>query len=124
MEEDIKILSHFLDGYKTVDIKGNETGEYWSGERYVKGFVYKAIENILNRLEQDERVIDKIKEYAHQEVVTYDETIKDYIDDDRVGNADYIGELRERKEHWKDIERIINNDEKLYMDWWRYGLYE
>ena len=63
--EDIKILSHFLDGYKTVDIKGNETGEYWSGERYVKGFVYKAIENILNRLEQDEKVIEEMAKWIN-----------------------------------------------------------
>ena len=107
MEEDIKILEELAT---------------WDNIKLEKGDV--AISHILNRLEQDERVIDKIKEYAHQEIVTYNETIKDYIDDDRVGNADYIGELRERKEHWKDIEKIINNDEKLYMDWWRYGLYE
>lgn len=112
MEEDIKALREYLDS-------GDQHDDYHFSHGYGK-----HLENVLNRLEQEERVIDKIKEYAHQEIVTYDETIKDYIDDDRVGNADYIGELRERKEHWKDIERIINNDEKLYMDWWRYGLYE
>lgn len=109
---------------KLLDMCKDDDGEYDFVQINITCEDLTAIDRALNRLEQDERVIDKIKEYTHQEIVTYDETIKDYIDDDRVGNADYIGELRERKEHWKDIERIINNDEKLYMDWWRYGLYE
>lgn len=69
-------------------------------------------------------IIDKIKEYVHQEIVSYTETIEDYIEDDKDGNSHYIGELKEIREHWKDIERIMNRDNHLYMDWWKYGLYE
>ena len=69
---------------------------------------------------------ERIKEYVHQEIVSLTETIKDYLDDDKIGNRDYIGELKEQREHWKDIERILANEpnEKLYMNWWEYGLYE
>lgn len=71
-------------------------------------------------------IIKRIKEYVHQEIVSITETIRDYIDDDKKANKHYIDELKEEREHWKDIERIIEgkgNDE-LYMNWWRYGLYE
>lgn len=71
-------------------------------------------------------IIERIKEYVHQEIVSRTEDIRDYIDDDKEGNKDIIGQLKEEREHWKDIERIIEgkgNDE-LYMNWWRYGLYE
>ena len=41
--------------------------------------------------------------------------LEDYIDDDKEGNKHYIGELKEDREHWKDIVRIIEN-KKLYMN--------
>lgn len=71
-------------------------------------------------------IIERIKEYVHQEIVSRTENIKDYIDDDKEGNKDIIGQLKEEREHWKDIERIIEGKEndELYMNWWRYGLYE
>lgn len=74
----------------------------------------------------NEEIIKRLKEYTHQEIVHIDEDIKDYIDDDRIGNKNIIGELKERKEHWKDIEKIIEGkpNEELYMNWWGYGLYE
>ena len=86
----------------------------------------KAIDIALSLIKEQEKQIDLIKEYAHQEIVNYTETIRDYIDDDKEGNKDYIGELKEDREHWKDIEKILQNKpkEELYMNWWRYGLYE
>lgn len=85
----------------------------------------KAIETVLNMLKEKDRQIDLIKEYAHQEIEHYTETIEDYMDDDKEGNKNYIKELKEKREHWKDIERILENKpEELYMNWWKYGLYE
>lgn len=71
-------------------------------------------------------IIERIKEYVHQEIVSITETIRDYIDDDKEANKQYIDELKEEREHWKDIEKIIEGKEndELYMNWWRYGLYE
>lgn len=71
-------------------------------------------------------IIERIKEYVHQEIVSITETIRDYIDDDKEANKQYIDELKEEREHWRDIERIIEGKEndELYMNWWRYGLYE
>ena len=41
---------------------------------------------------------------------------KDYIDDDRVGNRDIIGQLKEEREHWRDIIRILEDKtDELYM---------
>ena len=81
---------------------------------------------ILKLIKKQQEQLELIKEYAHQEIVNYTETIRDYIDDDKEGNKDYIGELKEDREHWKDIEKILQNKpkEELYMNWWRYGLYE
>ena len=77
-------------------------------------------------IKQKDKQIDLIKEYAHQEIVHCTETIKDYIDDDKEGNKHYIEELKEEREHWRDIEKILQNKpkEELYMNWWKYGLYE
>ena len=75
----------------------------------------EAIETVLNLLEKKDKIIDSIKEYAQQEIDFATEDIEDYIDDDREGNKDIIGELKEWREHWKDIIRIMNN-EKTYID--------
>ena len=85
-----------------------------------------AIEMVLSLIKKQQEEIELIKEYVHQEIVHYTETIEDYEDDDKEGNKDYIGELKEDREHWKDIEKILQNKpkEELYMNWWRYGLYE
>ena len=89
-------------------------------------FVSKNLDTVLSIIKEQQEEIELIKEYAHQEIVNYTETIRDYIDDDKEGNKDYIGELKEDREHWKDIEKILQNKpkEELYMNWWRYGLYE
>ena len=93
----------------------------------------KAIEMVLSmlqeqqeKMEKKDKQIDLIKEYLHQEIAHCTETIKDYIDDDKEGNKHYIKELKEEREHWKDIEKILQNKQKeeLYMNWWKYGLYE
>lgn len=89
-------------------------------------FVSKNLDTVLSLIKEQQEKLELIKEYAHQEIVHYTEDIKDYIDDDKEENKDYIGELKEDREHWKDIEKILQNKpkEELYMNWWRYGLYE
>ena len=86
----------------------------------------KSIDTVLNLLTKQQEQLELIKEYAHQEIQHYTEDIKDYIDDDKIANADFIDQLTEEREQWKDIERILQNKtkEELYMNWWRYGLYE
>ena len=82
--------------------------------------------NLFNYAEKKDKQIDLIKEYVHQEIVHCTETIKDYSDDDKYGNKHYIEELKEEREHWRDVEKLLQNKpkEELYMNWWRYGLYE
>lgn len=89
-------------------------------------FVSKNLDTVLSLIKEQQEREELIKEYVHQEIVHYTETIKDYIDDDKEGNKHYIEELKEKREHWKDIEKILQNKpkEELYMNWWRYGLYE
>lgn len=62
---------------------------------------------------------NRYNKYAnwHKEHLTED--IEDYIDDDKVNNAGIIGELKEEREHWKDIFRILNN-EKTYINYKNY----
>ena len=96
------------------------------GDRLIDTKSSLQIKTLLNLIEKQQAEIDRIKEYSHQEIVHYTETIKDYIDDGKEENKDFIGELKEEREHWKDIERILQDEpnEQLYMDWWKYGLYE
>lgn len=85
-----------------------------------------AIDTALSLIKEQQEREELIKEYVHQEIVHYTETIEDYEDDDKEGNKHYIEELKEDREHWKDIEKILQNKpkEELYMNWWRHGLYE
>lgn len=110
-----------------------ETMQHWiEYEKEHKNEINKADElihiqdTVLTLIKEQQEREELIKEYVHQEIVNYTETIRDYIDDDKEGNKDYIGELKEDREHWKDIEKILQNKpkEELYMNWWRYGLYE
>ena len=89
-------------------------------------FVSKNLDTVLSLIKEQQEREELIKEYAHQEIVNYTETIRDYIDDDKKENKHYIEELKEEREHWKDIEKILQNKKKeeLYMNWWKYGLYE
>ena len=86
----------------------------------------QAIDTVLSLIKEQQEREELIKEYVHQEIVHYTETIEDYEDDDKEGNKHYIEELKEDREHWKDIEKILQNKpkEELYMNWWRHGLYE
>src|SRR5690625_413363 len=86
-----------------------------------KIFHEEATATVLNLLEKQHEQLERIKEYVHQEIAHYTEDIKDYMDDDKVGNAEYISELKENREHWKDIEKILEGkpNDDLYMNWWR-----
>lgn len=57
-----------------------------------------------------------IREYAKWHVDACTDDILDYIDDDRIGNKDFIDELREDREHWKDVVKLCDNDFSLYMN--------
>lgn len=89
-------------------------------------FVSKNLDTVLSLIKEQQKREELIKEYVHQEIVHYTETIKDYIDDDKEGNKHYIEELKEKREHWRDVEKLLQNKpkEELYMNWWKYGLYE
>lgn len=84
------------------------------------------INTVLSLIKEQQEREELIKEYVHQEIVHYTESIKDYIDDDKEGNKHYIEELKEKREHWRDVEKLLQNKpkEELYMNWWKYGLYE
>ena len=84
------------------------------------------LDTVLSLIKEQQEREELIKEYVHQEIVHYTETIKDYIDDDKEGNKHYIEELKEKREHWRDVEKLLQNKpkEELYMNWWKYGLYE
>ena len=76
---------------------------------------YKQLEEENKKLEDK---LSKIIKYSNWEIENYTETILDYIDDDKIGNADFIGELKENREHWKDINKICNGEEDLYNNYY------
>ena len=58
--------------------------------------------------------MENIKIYAKYMCDSITDTIKDYIDD-RVGNRDIIGQLKEEREKWRDILKIVRGEyEDLY----------
>lgn len=66
---------------------------------------------------KEKQILNRIRNYAQWHIDTITEEIKDYIDDDKVGNKGIIGELKEEREHWKDIIRILDNKtNEIYMD--------
>lgn len=71
----------------------------------------QAIETILNELEKKEKIMQEVINYTYQEIEYYDEDIADYIDDDRNENKNIIDNLKEDREHWKDILKIIEKVE-------------
>lgn len=86
----------------------------------------KYLERILNLIqeqqkdnEEKDKIIKSIKNYVEQEIKCCTESINDYIDDDKKGNQNIINDLREDREHWKDIIKIMNNQE-TYMNWKEY----
>lgn len=72
-------------------------------------------EKLRNEKKELEKSLSKVKEYAiwHIDVLTDD--IRDYIDDDRIGNKNVIGEFKEDREHWKDVVKLCENKYDLYM---------
>lgn len=84
-------------------------------EKQIKN-LKELVEGYNDELGKQIDTIKAIEDYVNEEISNHTETIKDYIDDDKIGNTVVIGELKERREHWKDIIRIINN-EKTYMEW-------
>lgn len=62
----------------------------------------------------DKEIIEKIEKYVQREIDIYTESIADYIDDDIIENDFIINNLKEDREHWKDVLKIINGDVNLY----------
>ena len=110
---------------KAIELLEGIRDNTWT-TKYIISSDSKKADTVLSLIKEQQEREELIKEYVHQEIVHYTETIEDYEDDDKKENKDYIGQLKEEREHWKDIEKILQNKskEELYMNWWRYGLYE
>lgn len=73
---------------------------------------------MIEDLKNKDIIIQRIQQYVHQEIVSRTENIRDYMDDDKEGNKDIIGQLKEEREHWRDIEKIIAGSPDITL----YGL--
>lgn len=60
--------------------------------------------------------IEKVETYVNWHIEAISNDIEDYLDDDPIENKHIIGEFKEDREHWKDVKKIINNQNDLYMD--------
>ena len=93
-------------------------------ERSLLGYTFEAgdreaIQGLLDLYQKEKEKNKELEEYANWNISHLTEDIADYIDDDRIGNKSIIGELKEEREHWKDIIRI-NKNEKTYIDYKNY----
>ena len=91
-------------------------------ENYIKP-IGETLQDKINWLQkelfEEKEKNNELEKYAKWHIEHLTEDIVDYIDDDKEGNASLIGELKEEREHWKDIIRI-NNNEKTYIDYKNY----
>ena len=102
-----------LEEYYKLD---DSDDSYYKDEIQELELTISLLKYILNLIEKQQKEIENIKQYAEWHISHLTEDIKDYIDDDKNGNADIIAELEEQREHWKDIIRITKN-EKIYIDY-------
>ena len=102
-----------LEEYYKLD---DSDDSYYKDEIQELELTISLLKYILNLIEKQQKEIENIKQYAEWHISHLTEDIKDYIDDDKKKNADIIGELKEEREHWKDIIRITKN-EKTYIDY-------
>ena len=63
--------------------------------------------------------LKEIKELADWHILHLSESILDYKDDDKEKNIYIILELKDQREQWRDILRIINGEE-TYIDYKNY----
>lgn len=88
----------------------------------------RILQELLEESDNDEekKAIENAKWCIHQMLARINEDIADYIDDDKEKNRNIIGELKETKKQWQDVEKLLNgeNKDKLYNDWSKYGEYE
>lgn len=83
------------------------------------GRILNLIQEQQKENEKKDKIIKRTENYVKQEIKCYTESINDYIEDDKKANQNIINDLREDREHWKDIIKIINNQE-IYMNWKEY----
>lgn len=70
---------------------------------------------LLKIYKKQNKILNNIQIYANREVENYTEDIKDYIDDDKIANKNIIDNLKEDREHWKDVLKLCNDNEYLYI---------
>lgn len=128
---DIEILENMVQQYKSANFPKAQLLKKIEERIYKHEII--AIENLIQRnkdleeiekehKEENGRLRDRIKELeeiANWHIEHLTEDIADYIDDDKVGNASIIGDFKEEREHWRDINRILNN-KKTYIDYKNY----
>lgn len=86
------------------------------GESFGERNLETDIRTLLSLVAKKGKQIEELKEYAKWHIEHINEDVKDYIDDDKEVNKNLIGELKEEREHWRDIIRIINK-KKTYIDY-------
>ena len=105
---------HFIDEYEWYLASHENATREECLELVKKAF----LELPLIYIKQKEK-IKELEEYSNWHIEHLTEDIADFIEDDRRGNASLIGELKEEREYWLDIKRIIRN-EKTYIDYKNY----
>lgn len=63
--------------------------------------------------------LKEIQQLANWHIEHLTESILDLIDDGRERNKNIIGELKEQREQWRDILKIINGED-TYIDYKSY----
>lgn len=66
MEEDIKILEEFIDGFRAMSNNGELVGGFCDGSTYIRKNTFQAIENLLSRLKTAERMNDVLAEHISE----------------------------------------------------------
>ena len=123
LEENEDIFDTFI----LFNIKSAKTvlkliNKYEKRITFLRGEIYR-LNKKTDKLQKEN---ENAKWYINQMIARINEDIADYIDDDKEGNKNIIGELKETRKQWQDVEELLNGESKdnLYNDWRKYGEYE
>ena len=108
------IPERVIDIIKSLENERKELSEMLkSNDR--KYWQFKSGINASEKLILEDR-LKKINEYVEWHIEALTDSINDYIDDDRIGNREIISELKEEREHYRDVKRLCDGKYKdLYM---------
>jgi hypothetical protein len=117
-KEEIKKIGEYLNFKYVIARDVNSNDKLETQDRYIQQLYDAYLDlrikynDLQSQLDIANNKLDKIKEMCENKIDNFNEDIRDYLDDNLIGNEDKVNELREFRSWFIDILSIIGgNDE-------------